>query len=264
MANQYDMQNKIALVTGGASGIGEACVRLLLDGGATVVIADRNIELAEKLKAQLHAFSDRIRIVEVDVADSASVSSMGAQIRHWFGRLDVAINSAGIIGVLGSMEEMTLANFEYVMAVNSTGIFRCMQEEIALMRAAGGGAIVNLASMAGMRGFAGSSAYCASKHAVVGLTKVAGLELADQGIRVNAVCPMPTKTPLHDEFFKTVNLTDEDGGKMLPMKRLGLASEAAALCVWLCSSDSSFSTAQAIPFCGGASATVRGADASAA
>lgn len=251
---EWNFSGKVAFVTGGGSGIGAACVRLLAAAGAEVFAGDLNLSGVEGLAAEL---GPTVRPLQLDVTNRENVGRAAGLVANAFGRMDIAINSAGCVGPIASLDESDPAAFLEVMAVNTTGLYYSMREELRLMRSAGDGVIVNIASLAGITGFANATAYCASKHAVVGMTKVAALENAAGGIRVNAVCPNLVKTPLLDEFVVSsggAGATDEQIAAGIPMKRLGTTDEIASMCAWLCSDGAGFVTGQAIAACGGSTA----------
>jgi NAD(P)-dependent dehydrogenase (short-subunit alcohol dehydrogenase family) len=253
----YNFQDKVVLVTGGASGIGAECAIEFAQAGARLVVADYNKAGAQEVAQKITAGGGKAVPLEVDVSSEPSVIAMLKAVRDQHGTLDFAINSAGIIGAPGPVQAAEVDNYMKVLGVNCIGTMLCMREELRLMPDGPGRVIVNLASVAGLTGFANSGAYCASKHAVVALTKVVALENAARGIRVNAVCPYFTKTPLFDWYLGVIGggaLTDDMVAGSVPMKRLGKPSEVAGLCLWLCSEASAFVTGQAISTCGGVTA----------
>ena len=230
---------KVALVTGAGSGIGEAVARRLGLAGASVVLADMNLEAAERVAHSLadEAITD---VVRADVSDAAAVQSMIDFTIKRFGKLDIAVNNAGIGGEANPVGEMSPAGWLKVINVNLNGVFYCMHSEIQAMLKGGGGSIVNMSSVLGSVGFAMSSAYVAAKHGVVGLTKSAALEYGTRGIRVNAIGPGFIRTPLLEANLDEPTLQAIAG--MHAMKRLGTADEVAALVAFLASDDASFIT----------------------
>jgi NAD(P)-dependent dehydrogenase (short-subunit alcohol dehydrogenase family) len=189
------------------------------------------------------------------VSSKDDVAALITGTLHAFGRLDCAVNNAGIEGRIAPLAEQTLENFDRILAVNLRGMFLCLQAEIQAMRAGDGGAIVNLASVAGLIGFPGLSPYVASKHAVNGLTKNAALEYAKDGIRVNSVCPGGIETRMLDSLAKQstggAQTTHEMMDPLHPIGRIGKPMEVAELIVWLCSDRASFMTGANIPVDGG-------------
>ena len=231
-----DFQGKVALVTGGGAGIGEACCRRLAAGGASVAVADRDQAAAERVAGQLES----AMVVDVDVSDPAAVDAMVTSVLERFDRLDVAVNNAGIGGLRAPITEQTPDSWREVLAVNLDGVFYCLRAEIPAMLRGGGGAIVCMASVLGTVGFPDSSHYVAAKHGVIGLTQSAALEYATQGIRINAVAPGFIATPL-----LKANMDSEEQaaiGALHPQSRLGEPEEVAAVVAWLASDAASFVT----------------------
>jgi NAD(P)-dependent dehydrogenase (short-subunit alcohol dehydrogenase family) len=240
-AASYDFDGAVALVTGGASGIGAACARALADSHAHVVVADLALETAQRLASEVEDATGRVVAAQVDVSDEASVGALATFIDDTFGRLDLAVNSAGIGVTNQPVMDHEPDLWRKVLGVNLDGTFLSLRMELALIRrTAGRGSIVNMASVLAHRGWAGSAAYVASKHAVVGLTRAAALETAEQGIRVNSVSPGFIETPLlverHDAEARAAI------GAMHPLQRLGTPDEVAATVLWLLSDSAAFVT----------------------
>ncbi|CAL9357856.1 MULTISPECIES: SDR family NAD(P)-dependent oxidoreductase [unclassified Streptomyces] len=233
-----EFAGRTALVTGAASGIGLATARRLGAGGARVVVADYNAEGAEKAAAELRAEGVEAAAVELDVTRPESVEAAVKFAVDTYGSLDLAVNNAGIGGPSAPTGEYDVAAYQRVVHTNLDGVFYSMRYELPAMEAAGkGGAIVNVASILGSVGFAGSPAYVAAKHGVVGLTKAAAAEYAARGIRINAVGPGFIDTPL----LKTMDQAAYDGLVALhPAGRLGRAEEVAELIAFLLSDRASF------------------------
>ena len=240
MTDQQDFAGKVAIVTGGGSGIGEATVTALAARGARVVVADFNMSAAERVAAAVVQAGGQAAAVKVDVADPASVEAMVRFATDTYGRLDVAVNNAGIGGDASPTGEYSIESWDRVIAVNLNGVFYGMRYEIPAMLESGGGAIVNMASILGSVGFASSAAYVAAKHGVLGLTKSAAIEYGTQGIRVVSVGPGFISTPL------IASNLDEAAQKAIAdlhaMKRLGTPEEVAALVAFLASDAASFIT----------------------
>lgn len=244
---------KVALVTGAASGIGRAAALAFSREGAAVVVSDLHLTGAEATAAMIVESGGEALAAACDVARRADVENLVAQTVHTFGRLDFAFNNAGIGGALGMLHQKTEAEWDDVLAVNLKGVWLCLRSEVQAMQASGGGAIVNMASAAGLVGFRGASAYSASKHGVIGLTKTAALEYARSKIRVNAVCPGFTDTPMVASMLEAApELADSVRGN--PLRRLGTPEETAEAVIWLCSDKASFITGQALAIDGGLTA----------
>jgi NAD(P)-dependent dehydrogenase (short-subunit alcohol dehydrogenase family) len=239
------LDGKVALVTGGASGIGRATAVAMAREGARVAVADRAEETAAETVALINAAGGQAIAIGGDVTKEADVAAMVERTVSAFGRIDCAFNNAGVatraVGPAGQrIHELSQASFDTMLAVNLTGVFLCLKHEVAQMLTQGvGGAIVNTASIAGLIGLPTSAHYVAAKHGVVGLTKTAAMEYAQDGIRVNCVNPGYVKTPMTKETMET--RFDEIMAKV-PMRRLGIPEEIAEAVVWMCSDKASFMT----------------------
>ena len=232
-----NLRGKVALVTGGASGIGAATAKLLQDAGAVVVVADLGGR---------HP---------VDVTDERAVDALVRSIIDEHGRLDIAANVAGTSGTYANVADATTESWRRTMQVNLDAVFFCLRAELLAMRTAGnGGSVVNVASSAGKMGVPGLSAYSASKHGVIGLTKSAALEVARDGIRVNAVCPGTIRTPMLRGFVGGDEDMLEKMGRRAPIGRIGEPEEIAEAIVWLCTDAASFVTGHALEADGGVAA----------
>lgn len=242
-----NFQGRVALVTGAATGIGRAAALDFAEKGAYVVVADVNAIEANKTLKLIEKAKGKAIFIEVDVAKEKEVKEMLAKTLETFGRLDFSCNNAGIEGVSAPTAEMKTADWQRVIDVNLTGVFLCMKHEISAMLNAGGGAIVNVASILGQVAFANAAAYTAAKHGVLGLTKAAALEYSAMGIRVNAVCPAFIVTPMLE---RAGILNDEQiRGAMEalhPIGRMGRPEEVAKAITWLCSEDASFVAGEAL------------------
>lgn len=234
------LKNKIALITGAGSGIGEATAMLFAQNGASIILADMDMDGADRVFAAIEKAGGKGMVVKTDVSKPAECEKLVAETVKKFGRLDIAVNNAGIGGPAALVGDYPIEDWDKVIAINLSGVFYGMRYQIPAMLKNGGGAIVNMASILGKVGFPMSSAYVTAKHGVVGLTENAALEYATQGIRVNAVGPGFIKTPLLAK-----NLTEEQLtgiAAMHPMQRLGTAQEVAELVLWLASDKASFVT----------------------
>lgn len=231
---------KTALVTGGASGIGRATAHALAREGAKVLVADANGAGAEAVAKAIAEQGGTAFARRTDVSEPAEVTAMVAAAVEAFGRLDCAVNGAGITGTPSSLHELPFDVWQRVVAVNLTGVFLCMQQELRAMRARGGGAIVNVSSGAGVMGTPALGHYGATKHGVLGLTKTAALENARDGVRVNAVCPGSTDTPMIADFMESSEWARRMILASAPCGRLGRPEEVAEAIVWLCSERASY------------------------
>jgi NAD(P)-dependent dehydrogenase (short-subunit alcohol dehydrogenase family) len=244
------VDGKVVLVTGAASGIGRATAIELAIEGARLVLCDVDAAGEDTARAA-RALGAEAAFVTADVARQADVDALveHAVARH--GRLDCAVNNAGIEGALRETAEYPEETFVRVIEVNLIGVWRCLRAEIPAMRRAGGGAIVNLSSAAGLVGAGGLSAYVAAKHGVVGLTRAAAIDYAKEGIRVNAVCPGVIETPMVDRLSAELPTLRDALVGMAPMGRLGQPEEIAEAIVWLCSDAASFVTGHTLAVDGG-------------
>ncbi len=246
------LAGKVALITGAASGIGETAAVVFAQHGARVALADINREGGIETVAAVEKSGGEALFIAADVRSEHDVAMMiRAAVEH-FGRLDCAFNNAGIDGQAGPLHQSTIENWHEVVSVNLTGVWLCLRYEIIQMLEQGAGSIVNTASVAGLVGIHhGLSAYVAAKHGVVGLTRAAALEYAQQRIRVNAVCPGGVRTPMLDDAIRQGVAAEEDLAATTPVGRLGTTQEIAAAAAWLCSDASSFVTGQALAVDGG-------------
>jgi NAD(P)-dependent dehydrogenase (short-subunit alcohol dehydrogenase family) len=246
------MKGKVALVTGGSSGIGRAtCVRFAKEG-ATVVLAARRVAEGEQTAQLVREAGGEALFVRTDVAQPADVQALVAACLARYGRLDYACNNAGIEGPITPLVDYSEAQWDAVMAVNLKGAWLCMKAELPAMRAQGGGAIVNVASVAGLIGFPGLGPYVATKHAMIGLTKTAAMEHAKDHIRVNVVCPGVIDTEMADRFTGGPQAEAEQFLLSLkPMRRRGTPAEVAEAIVWLCSDAASYVTGHSMVVDGG-------------
>lgn len=244
------LKNQVALVTGAGSGIGRAVALAYARAGAAVLVSDLAAPGGEETVAQIRAAGGEASFLAADVADAQACEALAAAAVQRYGRLDIACNNAGIGGEQAPTGEYSIAGWRQVIDVNLNGVFYCMKAQIPRMLASGGGAIVNMASILGAVGFAGSPAYVAAKHGVLGLTKTAAQEYAAQGLRVNAVGPGFIHTPLIAglEADAAVNAMLVS---LHPMGRLGRVEEVAELALWLSSPAASFVTGAYYPVDGG-------------
>lgn len=241
-------ENKVAIVTGGASGIGKSAAVAFAQRGAKIVIADMQ-DGAETLKLIKNAGGEGI-FVKCDVSHENDVKILVEKTIDAYGRLDFGVNNAGIEGVQTPLHLLTEQDWDKTIDINLKGIWLCMKHQIPHMMKQGKGAIVNTASIAGVIGFANMAAYVSSKHGVVGLTKVAAVELAKTGIRVNAVCPGAIHTPMADRGISSPEI-EKVYMAMIPMGRMGRPEEIADTILYLCSDASSYVTGSTLVADGG-------------
>lgn len=245
---------KVALVTGGSSGIGRATAIAFANEGAKVVVADVQVNEGEKTVHLVQAAGSDGFFIKTDVSQAADVEAMVEQTVKEYGRLDYAFNNAGITNPSKFLPEQTEETFDRLMSINLKGTWLSMKYEIPQMLSNGGGAIVNMSSIAGVTGFKGGSIYSASKYGVIGLTKSAALEYAQSNIRINAVGPGTIYTPMIEDF---IHMAGDDPNIMEqirashPIGRDGKPEEVANAAVWLCSGGSSFVTGHLLLIDGG-------------
>ncbi|MGQ7746195.1 SDR family NAD(P)-dependent oxidoreductase [Pectobacterium brasiliense] len=246
------LKNKVALVTGAASGIGLATARAYAEAGALVVLADLNTDQVNKATNELVAIGYEAKAITCNAANLDEVEAMVKETVATYGRLDIAFNNAGVQNQLAEIADATVEDFDRVNAVNLRGVWGCMKYELQQMRKQGSGVIVNCSSIGGIVGGAQRANYHAAKHGVLGLTKSAALEYASQNIRVNAVCPGLIWTPMVDAMVASGQKEAlEAMVQAVPMQRHGKAEEIADVVVWLSSDASSYVTGQSISIDGG-------------
>jgi NAD(P)-dependent dehydrogenase (short-subunit alcohol dehydrogenase family) len=238
MAN-YGLDGKVGLVTGGGSGIGEACASVLAGSGATVVVSDLAEHAANRVARDIVEDGGKATPATLDVGDPDAVQALIDSIVAEHGRLDFAVNNAGISGDTVPTGEYSIETWRRVIEINLNAVFYCCRYEIAAMLSNGGGAIVNMASILGSVGFGAAPAYVAAKHGVVGLTRAAALDHATAGIRVNAVGPGFIHTPLLAAAEDSVRA---GLAELHPIGRIGQPREVGELVAWLCSDAASFVT----------------------
>jgi len=246
------LAGRVAIITGGAAGIGKATALAFAAKGAKVVIADHDAVQGNGTVAEVISRGGEAAFVSVDVCNAGSVESACEAAADRFGRIDFAFNSAGIMGAFGQrLADVEEEEWDRIVTVNLKGIWLSMKYEIRQMLKSGGGSIVNAASIGGLRGGPAAAVYSATKHGVIGLTKSAALQYATEGIRVNAICPGYTETPMMAAMKATSPQTYEARRESIPMKRLGAPEEMAATVVFMCEDASSYMTGAAIVVDGG-------------
>lgn len=246
-----NLKNKVVIITGAASGIGAASALAFAREGASVVVADLQIARGEELVSRIQAEDGKAIFVKCDVSLESDVKNMVAKTIETFGHLSCAFNNAGIEGESADTTMCTNDNWEKTINVNLRGVWLCMKYQIPEMLKNGGGSIVNCSSIAGMVGFVGIPAYCASKHGVIGLTQAAALEFAGQNIRVNAICPGVIQTPMVERFTHGEAQAIKELSAGEPVGRMGKPEEIAQVALWLCSDASSFVTGHPLVADGG-------------
>lgn len=242
---------QVVMITGAASGFGELLARELASMGARLVLGDRNHEGLQRVAGELRAAGAEVVDLHCDVTREAEVKAMVDAAVASFGRLDVGVNNAGMSTPMKALIDTLESDLDLNFAVNAKGVFFGMKHQIAQMLKQGGGVILNVASMAGLGGAPKLAAYSAAKHAVIGLTRTGAAEYARRNIRVNAVCPFYSSTPMvteglaeHVEYLSQAS----------PMKRLGTPGETVAVMLMLCARENSYMTGQAVAVDGGVSA----------
>ena len=244
----YDFSGQVALVTGAASGMGAATPKAFAEAGAAVMLVDRDDEGLRATHDAIVSAGGSAAMLVGDVSDEALAKAAVDQAVAQFGRLDMAYNNAGILGPMCPMIEETGEGYDAVNSVNLRGVWTFMKHELIEMKKQGSGAIVNCSSLGGLVGLPGRAAYHATKHGVIGLTKSAALDVAAEGVRVNAICPGCVETPMGDAI-------DPEAMKAFlaeqPIGRAGRPEEIASVVLWLCSSAASFVLGVALPVDGG-------------
>lgn len=244
-------REKVALVTGGSSGIGQATAMAFARKGAKVVVADVQADDGKATAQQIQRDGGEALFVQTDVSQPAQVELLIETIVESYGRLDFACNNAGIEGEAAPTADCTEENWDRVLSINLKGVWLCLKHEIRQMLKQGGGAIVNMSSVAGLVGSENVPAYAASKHGIVGLTRTAALEYADDGIRVNAICPGVIHTAMIERFTGGDKEVQEGLAEDQPLGRMGKPQEIADVVTWLCSDSASFITGHAMAVDGG-------------
>jgi NAD(P)-dependent dehydrogenase (short-subunit alcohol dehydrogenase family) len=249
----YDgfFKGKVALVTGGAMGMGLAAVSAFAEAGAAVVLSDVDDTVGLEATNTLVAQGHDVTFIHCDVSHEAEVKSLVEVTVEKYGHLDAAFNNAGIITLPMELPEVSNEDYERTMSINLDGVWYCMKYELQQMHKQGSGAIVNNSSLGGLVANPGRAAYHAAKHGVLGMTKCAGVENAARGIQVNAVCPGTIDTPMVRALMERENLSEEFFSEKQPIMRLGRPEEVAAAVLWLCSPGASLVVGHGLPVDGG-------------
>lgn len=251
MSVAFDMTDRVALVTGAASGMGATTARRFAAAGAAVVLVDLPGAALDAVRDEIAATGARVVAAPADVADEAAIAAAIAAGVDAFGRIDAAFNAAGIQAPVTDHADEDAEQYDRIQDVNLRGVWAAMKHELRQMRAQGSGAIVNCSSLGGLVGNPGRAAYHASKHGVIGLTTSTALDYAPRGIRVNAICPGTIATPMVERMIADGDLDHDAAIAGTPMRRLGTADEIADVVLWLCSDASSYVTGIALPVDGG-------------
>lgn len=244
-------KDKVVFITGSASGIGLAAAKTFAQEGAKLVLTDIQAEPGKAAAEQLQAAGHEVVFVPGNVAQLTDVQAAIQATMDHFGRLDIALNNAGIGGPLTPTAHVQPKDWDRVIAVNQTGVYYCMKEQLAIMEKQGSGCIINVSSIAGLRAIPYQIAYAASKHAVIGMTKTAAGEYAKIGIRVNAICPVFTHTPLVDKLLKVNENMEEKLKRTIPMRRFGEVEDVVNGITWLANDNSAYVTGIALQIDGG-------------
>jgi len=246
-----EFAGKVAFVTGAGSGIGRATALAFADRGAAVSIADVSAGASRAVADEIGRTGGQALGLTCDVTVSSDVQTALRQTVEAFGRLDFAFNNAGIEQAPTPLADITEDQWQRVLDIDLRGVFLCMKYEIPLVLAAGGGAIINTSSGAGVKGFAGGGAYGAAKHGVIGLTRCAALDYAAANVRINAICPGIIETPMMDRFSGGTPEGRERVIGQEPVGRMGRPEEIASAVMWLCSDNAAFTVGHALVVDGG-------------
>lgn len=249
---KFDFTDQVVLVTGAAMGIGRQVAVDFGKAGAKVIVSDIDADKAHETVNLINKDQGESIFIKCDVSKEVDLKNLIQKIIEEYGQLNIACNNAGIEGSVANIDQCSVENWNNVMQVNLTSVFLSMKYEIPeILKSKGTKSIINLSSIAGLVGFAGLPAYVASKHGVIGLTKNAALEYANQNLRVNAICPGPIKTPMLDRI--THNNQDEEKAlsQGVPLGRLGDPEEVSSAILYLCSDQASYISGQVLPIDGG-------------
>jgi len=245
------LEGKVVLVTGASMGIGATTAMACAAEGASVVTCARSEAKGEAVAEKIRAAGGAARFIRADIAEDASVEALFATIRADYGRLDGAVNNAAVEVPLAATPDVTMSDFDTLMGVNLRGTFLCLREELRTMREQSAGSVVNVTSVAGVDGIDKNVVYCASKHAIVGMTKAAALDMGKHGVRVNSLAPGATRTEMMEEHLAQVPGAMDILLKKIPLRRTASTMEMADQVIWLLCDRSSYVTGQTILADGG-------------
>jgi NAD(P)-dependent dehydrogenase (short-subunit alcohol dehydrogenase family) len=251
MSSYTGIEGRVALITGAAGGIGESTAYAFAAAGAKLMLADFDEERGRTVAAKIVSEGGSAEFTACDVADEAQVKALVERTVSAFGSLDFAHNNAGVTGVNAKLADQEFDTWNKVIGVNLTGVFLCLREELRVMIEQGNGAIVNTASNAGFRGFEGLGPYVASKHGVIGMTKSAAVEYGPLGLRINAVCPGATESPMLERVLAHDAAIAPAMTSRVPLGRFGRAQDIAEAVVWLCSDSAAYITGTTLLVDGG-------------
>ncbi|MEZ0538528.1 SDR family NAD(P)-dependent oxidoreductase [Fibrella arboris] len=251
----YSFDKQIVLITGAGSGIGRSAALAFAEAGARIVVSDINDANGQQTLSLIREAGGEAVYTACNVADPEAHTAAVAFAVGTFGRLDIAVNNAGIGGRFARLIDQSMSDWDQMMAVNLGGVFYGMQAQIRqMLQQPEGGRIVNVSSIAGVKGMVNGAPYSAAKHGVIGLTKTAALEYVRKNIRVNAICPVYTHSAMVQELMETAPNMEERMRRVIPMGRFGQPEEIAQAMMWLCAPENSFCTGQAIHLDGGMTA----------
>jgi NAD(P)-dependent dehydrogenase (short-subunit alcohol dehydrogenase family) len=251
MALHYDFTNRVALITGGSQGIGADIAAAFVRAGAAVAITARSDERLQKAAAELRNDGGRVLAIPADVTEEDAVRELVEQCVQEFGRLDFAVNNATDGPMPAPLADIPSDGFSLGIRTNINGTFYGMKHQIPAMLASGGGVIINMASVAGVGAMSNLSAYVSGKAGIIGLSRSAALDYADQGIRINVIAP---GTILTDHLRAAGERTQQLAADSVPLGRIGTTADVAACVLWLCSEDASYITGITLPVDGGQTA----------
>ncbi len=248
---QFDYKDKVVMVTGAAAGIGRETALMFSKNGAKLALCDLDEKAGEQLVKEITNSGGEAFFYPCDVSQSKNIKAFVDETLKKYGQLNCACNNAGIEGASASIVDCTEENWDQVININLKGVWLSMKYQVPEILKSGGGAIVNLSSIAGLIGFPGLAAYTASKHGIAGLTKTASLEFAQKNIRVNAVCPGPIMTPMLERLMSVTPGFKDQVLLGIPERRIGKPEDVANAVLYLCSEQASYITGQCLAVDGG-------------